>query len=192
MLVTPASGTVQTYLTPVFLGSSGTRDPPPPGPIIETGLSGVAQIEVPDGQLVVLFRGPDGIVETERDTGVQLARSNLRVAGVGYVPATSGETPTGPYVVATDLEAGVLVVLDGDTLLPVELWSGEDRTEELPSEPLEGGDQRHDGENPENDVEAADDETEGEEEYAHHPCEEAVVESNALNLGTGADVADAE
>jgi 4-amino-4-deoxy-L-arabinose transferase-like glycosyltransferase len=128
-------GTVQTYLTPAFLLSSGTRDPPPAGPPIETGLAAVLQIDVPDEQNVMLFRGPDGIVETERATGVELARTDLQSGGVGYVPATGGDDAVGPYVVATDLEAGGLAVLDGGSLLPVKRGDV-DRVEDLPSAPI--------------------------------------------------------
>ena len=132
-----ASGTVQSFLTPAFLGSTGARDPPPPGPRFETGLSAVHEIDVPDEQVVVLFRGPDGIVEVERDTGVELARTDLRAAGIGYVAATGvDDEPSGPYVVATDLQAGVLVVLEAGTLLPAESLAGGPRTEELPSAPV--------------------------------------------------------
>jgi predicted membrane-bound dolichyl-phosphate-mannose-protein mannosyltransferase/Gpi18-like mannosyltransferase len=130
------SGTVQTYLSAAFLASTGARHPPPSGPIIETGLAAVEQIDVPDDQAVMLFRGPNGIVETERVTGVELARTDVEAGGVGYVPATGGDDPTGPFVVATDLEAGGLRVLDGGTLQPVAALGDEDRIERPPSAPI--------------------------------------------------------
>ncbi|MEP6470054.1 MAG: phospholipid carrier-dependent glycosyltransferase [Chloroflexota bacterium] len=131
------SGSVSTYATAAFLGSTGTRDPPAAGPAIETGLAGVDQIDVPEGQSALLFRGPDGIVETERATGAEVARSNLRAGGVGYVPASGGgDSPKGPFVVATDQSKGVLVVLDAGSLLPSKSANGKGRTEDLPSAPV--------------------------------------------------------
>ena len=129
-------GSVQTYQTPVFLASTGSRDPPPAGPPIETGLAAVDEIDIPDGQAVLLFRGPDGIVETERATTVELARTDLRAGGVGYVPATAGDDPTGPFVLATDTRSGGVRVLDAGTLLPVKALGDEDRIEHPPSAPI--------------------------------------------------------
>ncbi len=129
-------GTVQTYLTQAFLSSTGTRDPPQVGPVFETGLGGVLQIDLPRDQNVTLFRGPDGIVQAERDTGVELASSDLQAGGVGYVPATGGDAAVGPFVVATDLEAGGLAVLEGGTLLPVQRGDALDRVEDLPAAPI--------------------------------------------------------
>jgi predicted membrane-bound dolichyl-phosphate-mannose-protein mannosyltransferase len=127
------TGTVHTYDLAAFLTARGERGPPAEGITIETGLAGVAEIDVPPDQVSLLFRGPDGIVETERATGVEVARSELVAGGVGYVPGTEGDTPTGPFVVATDLERNVLVVLDAATLQPDEDVNGEPRTETLPS-----------------------------------------------------------
>jgi Gpi18-like mannosyltransferase/predicted membrane-bound dolichyl-phosphate-mannose-protein mannosyltransferase len=130
------SGSVSSYATAAFLGSTGPRDPPAPGAAIETGLAGVDQIDVPEGQPATLYRGPDGIVETERATDVEVARSELRAGGVGYVPASSGDSPSGPFVVATDPAKGVLVVLDAGSLLPSDSVDGDGRTEDLPSAPI--------------------------------------------------------
>jgi hypothetical protein len=52
---------------------------------IDTGLAGVDEILVPTGQTVTLFRGPNGIVEVERTTGVELASSELVASGIGYL-----------------------------------------------------------------------------------------------------------
>ena len=111
----------------------GERGPPAAGLTIETGLAGVNEIDVPADQPALLFRGPDGIVETERATGVELARSELVAGGVGYVPGTTGDSPSGPFVVATDLDRNVLVVMDAATLLPDDDINGEPRVEALPA-----------------------------------------------------------
>ena len=130
------SGTVITYDLAAFLSVRGERGPPVAGLTIETGLAGVSEIDVPLDQPALLFRGPDGIVETEKATGVELARSELVAGGVGYVPGTTGDAPSGPFVVATDLERNVLVVMDAATLLPDEDINGDPRVESLPSPPV--------------------------------------------------------
>ena len=127
------SGTVITYDLAAFLSVRGERGPPAAGLTIETGLAGVNEIDVPPDQPALLFRGPDGIVETEKATGVELARSELVAGGVGYVPGTTGDAPSGPFVVATDLERNVLVVMDAATLLPDDDINGDPRVESLPS-----------------------------------------------------------
>ena len=127
------SGTVLTYDLTAFLSVRGERGPPAAGLTIETGLAGVNEIDVPADQPALLFRGPDGIVETERATGVELARSELVAGGVGYVPGTTGDSPSGPFVVATDLDRNVLVVMDAATLLPDDDINGEPRVEALPA-----------------------------------------------------------
>jgi predicted membrane-bound dolichyl-phosphate-mannose-protein mannosyltransferase len=127
------SGTVRTYDLAAFLSVRGERGPPAEGLTIETALAGVTEIDVPLDQPALLFRGPDGIVETERATGVELARSELVAGGVGYVPGTTGDSPSGPFVVATDLQRNVLVVLEAATLLPDEDINGEPRAEGLPA-----------------------------------------------------------
>jgi predicted membrane-bound dolichyl-phosphate-mannose-protein mannosyltransferase/Gpi18-like mannosyltransferase len=130
-------GTVHTYDTQAFLAVTGARGPPPEGQQIDTGLRGVLQIDIPAGQPNTLFRGPNGIVATERGTGVELARTKLVAGGVGYVPAVSqNDVTTGPFVVATDMQAGRLAVLDPASLLPVEAGVGGDRSEQLPSSPI--------------------------------------------------------
>ncbi len=120
-----ASGSVSAYDLTSFLAQTGERGPPPGVAQIETGLAGVDEILVPAGQTVLLFRGPNGIVEVERDTGVELASSELVSTGIGYVaagsgdaPTGSGDAPTGPTVVAVDRAGSSLVVLDGATLQP--------------------------------------------------------------------------
>ena len=127
------SGTVITYDLDAFLSVRGERGPPVAGLTIETGLAGVSEIDVPLDQPALLFRGPDGIVETERATGVELARSELVAGGVGDVPGTTGDAPSGPFVVATDLERNVVVVMDAATLLPDDDINGDPRVESLPS-----------------------------------------------------------
>ncbi|HEX3220075.1 MAG TPA: phospholipid carrier-dependent glycosyltransferase, partial [Candidatus Limnocylindria bacterium] len=130
-------GTVHAYDTEVFLGAVGTRDPPPEGASIDTGLSGVLQIDIPEGQPNTLFRGPDGLVAVERGTGVEVARSDLVAGGVGYVPASSSnDISSGPFVVATDMTKGQLDVLDPASLLPVKKANQGDRSEPLPSQPV--------------------------------------------------------
>ena len=130
------SGTVISYDLAAFLSVRGERGPPAAGLTIETGLAGVSEIDVPPDQPALLFRGPDGIVETEKATGVELARSEVVAGGVGYVPGTTGDAPSGPFVVATDLDRNVLVVMDAATLLPDKDINGNPRVETLPSPPV--------------------------------------------------------
>ncbi|HEX6654827.1 MAG TPA: phospholipid carrier-dependent glycosyltransferase, partial [Candidatus Limnocylindria bacterium] len=129
-------GEVATFDTDAFLSVSGPRAPPPPGQAIETGLAGVLQIDLPAGQPNILFRGPDGLVATERATGVELARSDRSYGGIGYVAAsTENNVTTGPFVVGTDMDIGRLAVLDPSTLKPVKSGS-RDRSEGLVSAPI--------------------------------------------------------
>ena len=132
---TATGGTVDAYDMAAFLGQLGERGPPPGVAQIETGLAGVSHIVVPEEQPVLLFGGPDGIVEVERATGVQLASSPLVASGIGYLPAGSGEEPPPPRVVAIDAERGTLVVLDGATLQPSTTVTGADGEIPLVSEP---------------------------------------------------------
>jgi predicted membrane-bound dolichyl-phosphate-mannose-protein mannosyltransferase len=130
-------GTVHTYDTTAFLGTTGTRDPPPEGATIDTGLAGVLQIDIPSGQPNTLFRGPNGIVAVERGTGVELARTDLVAGGIGYVPGTTtNDVTSGPFVVATDMANGRLAVLDPASLLPVKKPNQGNRSESLPSAPI--------------------------------------------------------
>ncbi|MEX0710538.1 MAG: phospholipid carrier-dependent glycosyltransferase, partial [Chloroflexota bacterium] len=119
-------GSVAAYDMAAFLGQLGERGPPPGVAQIETDLAGVTQIVVPDGQLVILFGGPDGIVEVERATGVVLASSPMGTTGIGYLPAGSGDDPPPPRVLAIDVGRGTLVVLDGGTLQPSTSVTGDD------------------------------------------------------------------
>ncbi|HEX6139925.1 MAG TPA: phospholipid carrier-dependent glycosyltransferase [Candidatus Limnocylindria bacterium] len=136
LLVGPvAGGDVTIYDLAAFLSSRGERSPPPVTQSIPTGLAGVVEIQVPDAQAVVLFRGPDGLVEVERVTGAELARSEIRAGGMGYLPGTSSDDAEGPMVVVTDMDRGVLAVLDGGTLQPLRAGTG-DRIEELPAPPV--------------------------------------------------------
>ncbi len=128
---TTGQGQAWTYQLAAFVAARGERAPPPGGPPIETGLAGILEIEIPPDASVVLFRGPDGIVVTELATGVELGRSDLVAAGTAYLPA-SGDA--GTRVVATDLQRGVLAVLDGATLQP-EMDGEEARVEALPAPP---------------------------------------------------------
>ncbi|HYM52751.1 MAG TPA: hypothetical protein VEW45_04605, partial [Candidatus Dormibacteraeota bacterium] len=129
-------GSVATYSLTAFLGANGERAPPPGAPPIETDLAAVNQIEIPSGQAMALFRGPDGIVTVEPATGLVLARSDLRAGGVGYMPGAGGDNATEPAVVATDSARGVLVVLEAATLEPATDANGEDRVEALPAPPI--------------------------------------------------------
>ena len=95
-----AGGTVAAYDLKAFLGKAGERGPPPGVAQIDTGLAGVTQIVASPGQAVILFGGPDGIVEVEPKTGAPLATSTLVASGIGYLPAGSGDTATGARVVA--------------------------------------------------------------------------------------------
>ena len=122
---TADAGEAYVYPLADFVTQRGERAPPAGDAPISTGLAGVSQIEIPDQQSVMLFRGPDGIVLVERTTGAELGRSTLQAGGVGYLPA-SGEDAA--LVVATDPQRGALAVLDGDSLNP-------DRTEPLPAAP---------------------------------------------------------
>ena len=112
-----SSGVVASYDLSAFLGQRGERAPPPGVAQIESGLGGVSQIVVPPRQTVILFRGPDGIAEVERETGAPLATSPLVASAIGYVPATSeGDTTTDARVVAIDQANASLVVLEAATL----------------------------------------------------------------------------
>jgi 4-amino-4-deoxy-L-arabinose transferase-like glycosyltransferase len=122
---TADAGDAYVFQLSGFVTQRGERAPPPGGAPISTGLAGVSQIEIPDQQSVILFRGPDGIVLVERSTAAELGRSDLQAGGVGYLPA-SGED--GALVVATVPRRGALAVLDGDSL-------NQDRTEQLPAAP---------------------------------------------------------
>jgi predicted membrane-bound dolichyl-phosphate-mannose-protein mannosyltransferase len=113
-----SSGDVAVYDLTAFLGQLGERGPPPGVAQISTGLAAVTQIVVPEGQVVLLFAGPNGIVEVERETGAELASSDLVASGIGYVPAGSGDVED-PRVVAVDQAGSGLVVLDGGTLQPI-------------------------------------------------------------------------
>jgi len=121
-----SGGDVAAYDLTAFLAQRGERGPPPGVAQIPTGLAAVTQIVIPDKQNVILFGGPNGIVEVERQTGVEMASSELVVAGIGYVPSGSGDKPPGPRVVAVDMERAGLLVLDGGTLKPVTEIAGTD------------------------------------------------------------------
>jgi predicted membrane-bound dolichyl-phosphate-mannose-protein mannosyltransferase len=129
-----SSGEVSAYDLTAFLAQVGERGPPPGVAQIDTGLSGVTQIEIPDSQSVILFGGPNGIVEVERTTGVEIASSELVVSGIGYVPGGSGDAAD-PRVVAVDQAGSALVVLDGATLQPSTGVTGTDGAITLPSTP---------------------------------------------------------
>ncbi|MEX0626408.1 MAG: phospholipid carrier-dependent glycosyltransferase [Chloroflexota bacterium] len=129
-----SGGAVSAYDMTAFLGQLGERGPPPGVAQIETGLAAVTQIVVPNGETVILFLGPNGIVEIERETGVELASSDLVATGVGYVPGGSGEVAD-PRVVAVDRAGSGLIVLDGGTLRP-ETDVGSDGKIALPSTPV--------------------------------------------------------
>ena len=113
-----SSGEVAVYDLAAFLGQLGERGPPPGVAQIDTGLAAVTQIVIPADQTVILFGGPNGIVEVERATGVELASTELVTSGIGYVPGGSGDV-SDPRVVAVDPAGSALLVLDGVTLLPV-------------------------------------------------------------------------
>ncbi|MEP7041219.1 MAG: phospholipid carrier-dependent glycosyltransferase, partial [Chloroflexota bacterium] len=129
------SGSVSAYDLTAFLAQIGERGPPPGVAQIDTGLAGVDEIQVPDGQTVLLFRGPNGIVEVERTSGVELASSELVATGIGYLSAGSGDKPTGPNVLAVDQAGSRLMVLDGATLKPATDVAGKDGSIELDSAP---------------------------------------------------------
>jgi predicted membrane-bound dolichyl-phosphate-mannose-protein mannosyltransferase len=131
------SGAVSAYDLGAFLAQTGERGPPPGVAQIETGLSGVNRIVLQDGMTVILFGGPNGIVEVERATGVELASSELVVDGLGYIPGGTGEDPT-PVVVAVDRAGSRLLVLDGGTLQPstAVVTDGEVELPSTPAGPL--------------------------------------------------------
>ncbi len=113
------------------MSARGERAPPPGGSPIDTGLSGILQIDIPSDGSVILFRGPDGIVVDELVTGAELGRSDMVAGGVG-VPARRRRRRLaggrhGPG-------ARVLAVLDGATLQP-EMDGDQPRVEELPAPP---------------------------------------------------------
>jgi predicted membrane-bound dolichyl-phosphate-mannose-protein mannosyltransferase len=129
------SGSVSVYDLKAFLGRLGERGPPPGVAQLETGLAGVTQIVVTTGN-VIICRGPDGIAELERDTGVPLARSTLVASGIGFVPASgSGDLAIGSRILAVDRSHKSLVVLDGGTLQPDTKLAGADGKIPLASTP---------------------------------------------------------
>jgi predicted membrane-bound dolichyl-phosphate-mannose-protein mannosyltransferase len=129
------SGSVSVYDLAAFLGGLGERGPPPGVSQLETGLAGVEQIVVPTGS-VIICRGPDGIAELERDTGVPVASSTLVASAIDFVPATgSGDSATDSRIVAVDPSRGSLVVLDGGTLQPDTKLVGADGEIPLVSKP---------------------------------------------------------
>ncbi|MEO8638682.1 MAG: phospholipid carrier-dependent glycosyltransferase, partial [Chloroflexota bacterium] len=130
-----SGGAVSSYDMTAFLGQLGERGPPPGIGQIETGLAAVNQIVIPASQTVILFAGPNGIVEVERETGVELASSELVAAGIGYVPAGSGDAAD-PRVVAVNKAGSALIVLDGVTLKPATDVAGTDGEIPLPSTPV--------------------------------------------------------
>ena len=114
----PATGRWPPTTWPPSSASIGERGPPPGVAQIETGLAGGDQIVVPNGQAVILFRGPDGIVEVERATGVELASSDLR-GRRDRLPARPGRRRRchlRPGWSPSTSSAALLVVLDGATL----------------------------------------------------------------------------
>ena len=130
-----SSGSVSAYDLTAFLGQVGERGPPPGVAQIDTGLAGVTQIVLGSGQTVILFGGPNGIVEVERATGVELASSELVVAGMGFVPGGTGDKAAGPAVVAVDRANSALLVLDSGTLQPSTDFAKTNGEVELPSVP---------------------------------------------------------
>jgi predicted membrane-bound dolichyl-phosphate-mannose-protein mannosyltransferase len=132
-----SSGDVAAYDLTAVLGQRGERGPPPGVAQIATGLAAVHQIVIPDGQTIILFRGPNGIVEVERETGVPLASSELVASGIGYVPvgSDSGDEVLGPWVVAVDQAGSDLVALNAASLLPATDVSGSNGELPLPSAP---------------------------------------------------------
>ncbi|MDQ2853439.1 MAG: phospholipid carrier-dependent glycosyltransferase [Chloroflexota bacterium] len=111
-----STGAVAVYDLTAFLGQLGERGPPPGVAEIETGLTAVTQIVTPPGQTVILFGGPSGIAEVERQSSATLATSKLVASGMGYLPAGSGDGATAARVVAIDKARGSLVVMDAATL----------------------------------------------------------------------------
>ena len=120
---TADAGEAYAFALADFLSREGERAPPPGAPPVATGLAAVSQIVVPEGESVLLFRGPDGIVLFERSSGAELGRSDLAAGGVGYLSA-GGDADA--VVVATDSANGTLAILDGESLRP-------DHTESLPA-----------------------------------------------------------
>jgi predicted membrane-bound dolichyl-phosphate-mannose-protein mannosyltransferase len=131
-----SSGAVAVYDLTAFLGQLGERGPPPGVTQIATGLAGVTQIVVSEGQAVLLFGGPDGIVEVERQTGLPLATSPLVASGIGYLPAGSGDSSGSAHVVAVDKARASLVLLDGATLARSTAITGTDGEVPLVSPPV--------------------------------------------------------
>jgi hypothetical protein len=129
------SGEVAVYPLATFMSAAGPRAPPSAAGSIATGLSSVLEIVVPQGQSVVLFRGADGIAEVESVTGAPLASRGMAVGGIGYVAGTGGGVSS-PRVVATDVQAGRLAILDAATLQPVRTSSPTNRFRSLPAEPI--------------------------------------------------------
>ena len=130
-----SSGTVAAYDLTAFLGQLGERGPPPGVAQIDTGLTAVTQIVIPPGQTVLLFGGPTGIAEVERQSGATLATSPLVASGMGYLPAGSGDGAKPARVVAVDKARGSLVVLDAATLQRSTAVTGTDGEIPLPSPP---------------------------------------------------------
>ena len=131
-----SGGSVSAYDLTAFLAQTGERGPPPGVAQIDTGLAGVTQIVLQSNQTVILFGGPNGIVEVERATGVELASSELVVSGMGFVPGGTGDgdESVGPAVVAVDQASSSLLILDSGTLQPSS-EAGTASEVELPSVP---------------------------------------------------------
>ncbi|TMB57213.1 MAG: phospholipid carrier-dependent glycosyltransferase [Chloroflexi bacterium] len=129
-----ASGTVAVYGTDEFLASTGERAPPPQTGAIETGLSAVDQIVVPESDPIVAFRGPDGVMEVERSTLTELASSKQVFGGITYVPPAGSSTAS--RIVGTDPGQSGIVALDGATLQPDSALLGTDGHIPLPSAPI--------------------------------------------------------
>jgi predicted membrane-bound dolichyl-phosphate-mannose-protein mannosyltransferase len=129
-------GSVAVYDLKAFLSRLGERGPPPGVAQFQTGLAGVDQIVVPSGGSVIIVRGPDGIAELERQTGVPVATSTLVASAIGFVPASgSASSATDSRIVAVDLAHGTLDVLDGANLKPDTGLAGADGEITLDAKP---------------------------------------------------------
>ncbi len=127
-------GQINIFQVGDFLLQSGTRAPPVGEAPFETGLSAVNEIVLPANNPILLARGPDGVAELERTSGVKLASSTQVLASVGYVPASGTEGSTA-QVVGVDPAAGTLVLLNAATLEPSLDANGHAEFRTLPSDP---------------------------------------------------------
>ena len=108
-------GTVQAYDLAGYLTQNGPRAPPPAGASWATELGSVDQLVVTDDGATILARGADHVARLD-PAGTKIGASvALTTGGLAYLPKVES-TPA--YVLATDVRAGQVDILDATTLQP--------------------------------------------------------------------------